>query len=889
MADRSDVQSLFLQVDASVELLRRNLATGEQPLSRFEQRASKMAQSVEKSIGDMGSRFGAFAQMAESAATKAQRSFEESFSSIQKMAAQAVTTPSTNGAALNLGAADARQVAEQARQQAQALAIIEQAARRAAAGEGEMTRETRLYLQAAQAARIEGEQRARSLMAEAGALERLEMETLAAARAMGVMDVHQTRAVVSTGQMRAAQQQLTYNLGDAITMWGMGAQPMQIFISQASQVTGAIGLMSNSSKGFIGFIGGPWMQIILGAATILGVLIAKSGDTSTALDQVKFASDGLQSAQGILGRVMDLTTLKIRNQRTELVALAEAQLQVARIQSQRRQQEARSAITGYSSGAPTGITGGIGGGLSLSYNNGALRSIAGDVLAGKLDGKTAIQRLTNLQKAGAIDDETFGGAASAIANLAAEKLNEKMADSALRVLDGKGNSTDREIFRQPGPKGPKGPSAETLARRAEAAQNAILSDQIAYAQQERQARKRLLDAQGKSAATEEERDRLAREEIDADYQAEKTRIAAQNQKTKGGLSEVETARLNDLNEQTRKQRLDNIKIERAREKILAGYEAEAQSLASKIAMKRIEGDMATTLAERRKVALELLALEQEQRRQALKRVMDDPNSSAPEVQRAKDAIGRLPAQEAAERGQVSQQNLGPMEEYRQRLLGVTGDMNTALEQVKVNGLEGLEDDLLAIITGTESVGSAFKRMAASIISDLARIYIQKLILGAIGGLAGGGKVEGRAGGGKISGPGTGTSDSILAMVGSKPIMLSNGESIVTADATRKFWPIIDAMNKGQLKGLAGGGKVNPSLSAPRLPSFAGSMGNGPMKQSFHYDFRGALIDRDVYADMQAMADRARDEGAEMGSRKGVQAAVDLNDRNYGRVFGGRMR
>jgi hypothetical protein len=42
-------------------------------------------------------------------------------------------------------------------------------------------------------------------------------------------------------------------------------------------------------------------------------------------------------------------------------------------------------------------------------------------------------------------------------------------------------------------------------------------------------------------------------------------------------------------------------------------------------------------------------------------------------------------------------------------------------------------------------------------------------------------------GGKVNGPGTGTSDSI-------PAMLSNGEFVMTAQATRMFEPVLTAMN-----------------------------------------------------------------------------------------------
>ena len=72
MADSTE--RLLLQVDAATELLRRHLAEGEAPMDRFERRAVKMAETVDRSIGSMGSKFGAFAGLADDAAKRAERS-----------------------------------------------------------------------------------------------------------------------------------------------------------------------------------------------------------------------------------------------------------------------------------------------------------------------------------------------------------------------------------------------------------------------------------------------------------------------------------------------------------------------------------------------------------------------------------------------------------------------------------------------------------------------------------------------------------------------------------------------------------------------------------------------------------------------------------------------
>lgn len=146
------------------------------------------------------------------------------------------------------------------------------------------------------------------------------------------------------------------------------------------------------------------------------------------------------------------------------------------------------------------------------------------------------------------------------------------------------------------------------------------------------------------------------------------------------------------------------------------------------------------------------------------------------------------------------------------------------------GFGTLEDTITDIATnGTNSLAQSFSDMTVSILSDLARIVIRATIvnnaLTALGvgssGLTGGGLlsffgslggstitatagsspniIPMKADGGMISGPGTGTSDSI-------PALLSNGEFVMNASATRRFLPMLERMNnKYASGGLVGGG------------------------------------------------------------------------------------
>lgn len=72
------------------------------------------------------------------------------------------------------------------------------------------------------------------------------------------------------------------------------------------------------------------------------------------------------------------------------------------------------------------------------------------------------------------------------------------------------------------------------------------------------------------------------------------------------------------------------------------------------------------------------------------------------------------------------------------------------------------------------------------------------------GLVGSMGIPGYAGGGKVRGPGSGTSDSIFArMATGGGIMVSNGEFVTNAMATRKYQPLLEMMNSNSLPSLPG--------------------------------------------------------------------------------------
>ncbi len=124
----------------------------------------------------------------------------------------------------------------------------------------------------------------------------------------------------------------------------------------------------------------------------------------------------------------------------------------------------------------------------------------------------------------------------------------------------------------------------------------------------------------------------------------------------------------------------------------------------------------------------------------------------------------------------------------------TNEINKSLTETTAEVANKMDTTL----TGSaREVGRTMDKTADYVATRLERV-IRKL------GQATGGKTGGAvkaAYGGQIKGPGTGTSDSI-------PAMLSDGEFVINAKQTRKFGPLLKAINEDDLPGFAGGGTVS---------------------------------------------------------------------------------
>jgi len=92
----------------------------------------------------------------------------------------------------------------------------------------------------------------------------------------------------------------------------------------------------------------------------------------------------------------------------------------------------------------------------------------------------------------------------------------------------------------------------------------------------------------------------------------------------------------------------------------------------------------------------------------------------------------------------------------EKYIDAANDMKSATEKMALDGLGRLEDAFAGMVTGTMSAKDAFRSMANSILSDLARIAARKALGSIMGGMGGGGNPLGalfggfRANGGSVT-------------------------------------------------------------------------------------------------------------------------------------------
>lgn len=144
------------------------------------------------------------------------------------------------------------------------------------------------------------------------------------------------RANISTGQLRAGTQQLSYQISDVSASFASGTPLVTIFGQQAGQTVQAIQLMTGATEGFIGFLAGPWGAVLTGGVVLLTSLAASyfsaSEKTDKATEAQKAQVGSLEALDAANKVLLDTLGQSIKTQgqvRAEAIGVANANLAAA--------------------------------------------------------------------------------------------------------------------------------------------------------------------------------------------------------------------------------------------------------------------------------------------------------------------------------------------------------------------------------------------------------------------------------------------------------------------------------------------------------------------------------------------------------------------------------
>jgi hypothetical protein len=304
-------------------------------------------------------------------------------------------------------------------------------------------------------------------------------------------------------------------------------------------------------------------------------------------------------------------------------------------------------------------------------------------------------------------------------------------------------SGDIGQFLAPSPSKPKADhSAEDLQRK----QLDNLRKSYDFSRDELSAQKDILEARKDLSTSLGDQTDLQMQIFDKDreiYKAELDYQVQQNKISKGqeGITQAQEDKLLALYDQTAGLKREKVLQDEDIAKRQAAAELTQHDFELKQEMLQKQAALATTQSERRQIELELLELAYKEKRQALDRIIAE-SKDANEIAKARQDLGALNANHALDRKSVMDQTAGPLEAWKKSVPQTAAEINEALQSIEVEGLNGISDAIAGIVSGSESMGEAFRQLATQMVADITRIIVKMLILKAIQAVTGGGGIPG---------------------------------------------------------------------------------------------------------------------------------------------------
>lgn len=303
-------------------------------------------------------------------------------------------------------------------------------------------------------------------------------------------------------------------------------------------------------------------------------------------------------------------------------------------------------------------------------------------------------------------------------------------------------------------------------------------------------------------------------------QADKELTDAQKQKSIAVQEQIAAARVELV-----EQELAKDIAEQKREADQALLDQKLEALDDERRTLEVEADASVSRRERVEIERRILALQQEEERARLEAAI-----AAGQIADAAQARANLEQRQATERGQLEKAGLGPAGQYLEQLRLQAANLNDELENVAVSGLQSLNDGLANAIASGDSLGKVFDRVLDQILAGLIQIGLQQATLSIFGGGGGGlgsslgGGLGGLSALGGLGGGATGGGGFFGSLFGSIGKLfgkralggpVSKGRTYLVGEQGQElFVPNVDGqiVSNSKLRNMSGGGGGGISLT-----------------------------------------------------------------------------
>lgn len=348
-------------------------------------------------------------------------------------------------------------------------------------------------------------------------------------------------------------------------------------------------------------------------------------------------------------------------------------------------------------------------------------------------------------------------------------------------------------------------SIQSAATAAQRAADLIVNQADAFASAMQQLDSQLLSAQMELVTGIDAQAQFAKQQVEADQK--RYELSIQNDVNDHRISAEQGKLLVEKSKAVAAQREANVDARKMIQKLEEQQRVLDQESDIRLEGLRYADEIAKTQDAHRKVQLEILDALYAQREADLRiaKAKAEAANNAEEAARIQRDIDQLPARKARDTQRTLDGTKNPLQAWADSVPQTAAEINQAFMEIAAQGLDGLANGIAGVITGTKTLGDAFREIAASIIADIAKVIARMLIMRALSaafGLGGGGggavagassfggfeaglsslgniiHVPGAATGGLFSIGGRGGSDNNLLSMNGRPVLrVSRGEQM----------------------------------------------------------------------------------------------------------------